>query len=72
MRKLMIDKKPIGKTDEYVSSLGLGTWSIRNYGRAKKAFIYALNNGIDNVDTAELYDNGEAERLIGELTSSPP
>jgi diketogulonate reductase-like aldo/keto reductase len=50
----MIDKKPIGKTNEYVSSLGLGTWSIRNYGRAKKAIIYALNNRFDNVDTAEI------------------
>jgi diketogulonate reductase-like aldo/keto reductase len=70
MRKLMIDKKPIGKTNEYVSSLGLGTWSIRDYGRAKEAFIYALNNWIDNVDTAEMYDNGEAERFIGEVIRS--
>jgi len=66
----MLDKKPIGKTGEYVSAIGLGTWNIRDYNRAKEAFIYSLSNGIDNIDTAEMYDNGLAEKFVGEIIKS--
>lgn len=59
------DKKEIGNTGEYVSSIGLGTWGIRDYDRALEAFVYAYENGIDNVDTAEMYGGGEAEIFIG-------
>ncbi len=59
------DKKEIGKTGEYVSSLGLGTFGIRDYDRALKAFIYAFENGVDNYDTAEMYGNGAAEEFLG-------
>jgi len=50
------DKKEIGKTGEYVSAIGLGTWAIRDYRRAFRTYIYALEHGIDNIDTAEMYD----------------
>ncbi len=59
------DKKEIGKTGEYVSSLGLGTFGIQDYDRALKAFIYAFENGVDNYDTAEMYGNGAAEEFLG-------
>lgn len=60
-------KKEIGRTGEYVSSIGLGTWSIRSYGKALEVFIEALNNGIDNIDTAEMYDSGRAEEFVGKV-----
>lgn len=61
------DRKEIGKTGEYVSAIGLGTWSIRDYNRAFKTYSYALEHGIDNIDTAEMYDNGRAEEFVGKL-----
>ncbi len=61
----MRDKKEIGRTGEYVSSIGLGTWNIKDYDKALEAFIYAYERGIDNVDTAEMYGMGKAEEFIG-------
>lgn len=61
------DKKEIGDTGEKVSAIGLGTWAIRDYSQAYNVFLYAFNNGIDNVDTAEMYDNGKAEEFVGRV-----
>jgi len=61
------DRKPIGRTGETVSAIGLGTWAIRDYNKALKTYLEAVELGIDNIDTAEMYDNGEAERFVGEL-----
>ncbi len=61
------DRKEIGKTKEYVSAIGLGTWAIRSYRQAEEVFVYALEHGIDNIDTAEIYDNGEAEKFVGRV-----
>ncbi len=59
------DRKPIG--GETVSAIGIGTWAIRDYDRALDALRLAVSHGIDNFDTAEMYDNGRAEELIGRL-----
>jgi diketogulonate reductase-like aldo/keto reductase len=64
---MVMVKKEIGRTREYVSAIGLGTWSIRDYSRAKHVFLEGINNGIDNIDTAEMYDSGRAEVFIGEI-----
>ena len=64
---MSVDRKQIGNTGEYVSAVGLGTWSIRDYERAFETLVYALTHGIDNVDTAEMYGNGEAERFVGRV-----
>ncbi|WFO75364.1 aldo/keto reductase [Desulfurococcaceae archaeon MEX13E-LK6-19] len=61
------DRKPIGRTGETVSAIGLGTWAIRNYENAFKVFMYAIEHGIDNIDTAEMYDNGKAEEFVGKI-----
>lgn len=61
------DKKEIGKTGERVSAIGLGTWAIRNYDSCLKSYIYALEHGVDNIDTAEMYDGGKAEEFVGKL-----
>ena len=61
------DKKEIEKTGEYISAIGLGTWAIRDYNRAFKTYSYALEHGIDNIDTAEMYDNDKVEEFVGKL-----
>ena len=59
------DKKPIGR--ETVSAIGLGTWAIRDYSRALEVYSHAVELGVDNIDTAEMYGNGLAEEFVGRL-----
>jgi len=61
------DRREIGRTGEYVSAIGLGTWAIRNYGKALETFVYAIEHGIDNIDTAEMYDSGRVEEMVGKV-----
>lgn len=53
-----------------VDNLGIGTWYMgENFNsRAEEisSIQYALDNGIQLIDTAEMYGNGESEILIGE------
>jgi diketogulonate reductase-like aldo/keto reductase len=60
-----IDRKPIGS--DTISAIGLGSYGIKNYSKAFEAYVYGLTNGIDHVDTAEMYDMGKAEEFIGEV-----
>ena len=60
------DRKPIG--GDRVSAIGLGTWAIRNPRRALRVLVEAVETGlVDNIDTAEMYGEGAAEKLVGEL-----
>ncbi len=61
------DRKPLGKTGEKTSAIGLGTWAIRDYSIAEKVFIKAIEDGIDLIDTAEMYDSGNAELFVGKV-----
>lgn len=61
------DRKPIAKTGETVSAIGIGTWGIRSYEKALEALIHAVELGIDMIDTAEMYGWGRAEELVGRL-----
>jgi diketogulonate reductase-like aldo/keto reductase len=53
-----------------MSVFGLGTWRIGEHSRARQAEIdaihYALEHGITLIDTAEMYGEGGAEKIIGE------
>ncbi len=50
--------------------LGMGTWHMGEDGRDRAAEVAALRQGLDLgmalVDTAEMYGNGGAERVVGE------
>jgi len=61
------DWKELGRTDEKISAIGLGTWAIRNYNRAYRVFVHAIRHGINHVDTAEIYDRGRAEEFVGRV-----
>ncbi len=61
------DKKEIGRTGEKVSAIGLGTWNIRDPKAAVETLSYAIERGIDNIDTAEMYGDGTAEEIVGKV-----
>lgn len=66
----------LGQTDVAIPPMGLGTWQwgdriFWSYGKThsesnlQPAFNYALEQGINFFDTAEVYGQGQSERLLG-------
>jgi diketogulonate reductase-like aldo/keto reductase len=55
---------------EQLPALGQGTWEMGDNARTRNAEIAALNAGVDLgltvIDTAEMYGEGESEKLIAE------
>ena len=77
----MNKSRQLGQTDLYLSPLGLGTWqySTKNssgtsmWGNTETETVYeiikhSLQNGMNWIDTAEIYGNGTSETFIGEVT----
>lgn len=66
----------LGKTDIKVSQVSFGTWGIGGgpvwsdmtltKDRVGKLLDIALDNGINYIDTAPVYGNGESETLLGD------
>ncbi|MEM0086847.1 MAG: aldo/keto reductase [Candidatus Micrarchaeaceae archaeon] len=55
--------RELGKTGEKIPALGMGTWKIPNDSQdAIEALRYGIENGINFIDTAEMYGN---EELVG-------
>lgn len=50
---------------------GGGAWSV-DFAELRRAYEYALDNGISFIDTAEVYGNGKSEELVGELVKNRP
>lgn len=70
MTKFIIDyrdKKPLGRSGEYITAIGVGTWGIRNYELAEEALVHAIELGLNVIDTAEMYGSGRAEELVGRV-----
>ncbi|MDP4156073.1 MAG: aldo/keto reductase [Bacillota bacterium] len=71
----MVKKNQLGKTDLYVSPIGLGTNAVGGHNlfpnlndeTGKEVVRTALNNGINFLDTAYIYGPEHSERLIGEV-----
>lgn len=74
-------KRPLGNTGRFVSQIGFGTWPIAGSGgitgygscaseTAKETIKAALAGGITLFDTADVYGDGFAESLLGELLLS--
>jgi diketogulonate reductase-like aldo/keto reductase len=53
-----------------IPTFGLGTWRMGEDARRRAAEVAALHHGIERgvtlLDTAEMYGNGEAERIVAE------
>lgn len=61
-----MEKRELGKSGLFVSELGLGTMSLPNDKKEVKNIMdAALHAGINFVDTADLYDAGKNEELVG-------
>jgi diketogulonate reductase-like aldo/keto reductase len=57
-------------SEEQVPALGMGTWHMGDRASTRKTEIASLQRGIELgmslIDTAEMYGEGEAEKLVGE------
>lgn len=57
----------LGKSDLRVSEIGLGCMSIKYLGQGKKIIQKALDYGVNFFDTADLYDKGVNEEIVGKV-----
>jgi aryl-alcohol dehydrogenase-like predicted oxidoreductase len=62
-----LEKRRLGRSDLMVSKLGLGCMSLGTDEKAAREIIEAaLEEGVNYFDTADLYDFGENEKIIGQ------
>ncbi|PFN78851.1 oxidoreductase [Bacillus sp. AFS076308] len=60
-------KRKLGHSELYVTELGLGCMSIGTEEKAARKIVEAaLEEGINYFDTADLYDFGKNERIVGQ------
>jgi aryl-alcohol dehydrogenase-like predicted oxidoreductase len=62
----MMKKRRLGNSELYVTELGLGCMSLGTDEKTAREIIYsALEEGINYFDTADLYDHGLNEKIVG-------
>src|ERR1700730_2365252 len=63
-----MEKRKFGPTTQQVPVIGQGTWFVETANRASviAALRHGLELGMSHVDTAELYGDGAAEKIVGE------
>jgi diketogulonate reductase-like aldo/keto reductase len=68
--------RPFGPLDRQVPIVGQGTWNVPLRGEhadeAKRALRRGVELGMVHIDTAEMYGDGGAERLVGEAIRGLP
>jgi aryl-alcohol dehydrogenase-like predicted oxidoreductase len=69
----------LGKTELKVSEISLGTWQVGgkwgsdfNYKNAEEIINTAIDNGVNFLDTADVYSNGLSEKTVGKVVRSRP
>ncbi|SEP70909.1 Predicted oxidoreductase [Piscibacillus halophilus] len=63
----MIKKRQLGHSDLHISEISLGCMNLgTNVKQATNIIDTALDQGINYLDTADLYDFGENERILGQ------
>ncbi|KUM43513.1 aldo/keto reductase [Pseudomonas sp. EpS/L25] len=78
-----MQQKPLGNSGFSISPLGLGTWAIAGPGwefgwgeqddtDSLATLEYALERGVNWIDTAAVYGLGHAEELVGQLLRRIP
>lgn len=67
----------LGKTDFKISEISLGTWQVGgkwgdtfDHENADKILNDAVDQGINFIDTADVYSDGESEKAVGRLVKS--
>lgn len=62
-----MNKRQLGNSELYVSEIGLGCMSLGdNQEQAKSIIDSAIEQGINYLDTADLYDYGQNEEFVGQ------
>src|SRR4051812_34268342 len=72
-----MDYRPLGRTGVQVSNLCLGTmmfgaWGNPDHDDSIRVIHRALDAGINFVDTADVYSDGESEEIVGKAIRTPP
>ncbi len=69
--------RTLGRTGFEISELSLGTWQVGgkwgeafNHQNADEILNAAIDNGINFIDTADVYGDGESEKAVGRLVKS--
>jgi aryl-alcohol dehydrogenase-like predicted oxidoreductase len=63
--------KPLGKSEIEISEIGFGCMSLTDNTKSNQSLLMkAFENGINYFDTADLYNHGLNERLVGEALKS--
>lgn len=69
--------RTLGKTNFNISEISLGTWQVGgkwgdefNDANADKILNDAVDKGINFIDTADVYSDGESEKAVGRLVKS--
>lgn len=69
--------RTLGKTGIKISEISLGTWQVGgkwgepfNHQNADKILNLAIDSGINFIDTADVYGDGESEKAVGNLLRS--
>mgnify|MGYP002626138402 CR=1 FL=1 len=72
-------QRAFGKTGRCISEIGLGTWQLGtkwgtpfDHEEAMRILEAADENGVNFIDTADVYNGGESEKAIGEYISAHP
>lgn len=67
----------LGKTGLDISEISLGTWQVGgkwgekfNYSNAEQILNLAIDSGINFIDTADVYGDGESEKAVGKVVKS--
>jgi aryl-alcohol dehydrogenase-like predicted oxidoreductase len=70
-------KRVLGKTGFEISEIGTGTWqvggkwgSVFSHSNADTILNTAIDNGVNFIDTADVYSDGESEKAVGRLVRS--
>ncbi len=69
-----MNKRTLGKTGFEISEIGLGTWQVGgkwgsefNHSNADAILNKAVDSGVNFIDTADVYSDGESEKAVGRL-----
>ncbi|MEL6924487.1 MAG: aldo/keto reductase [Bacteroidota bacterium] len=69
--------RTLGKTDLKISEISLGTWQVGgkwgapfSYTNAEQIINTAIDAGVNFIDTADVYSDGESEKAVGKVVRS--
>lgn len=69
--------RTLGKTNLKISEISLGTWQVGgkwgspfSHENAEKILNKAIDSGINFIDTADVYGDGESEKAVGKVIKS--